>query len=154
MHRVDVFEEGVVINGIKSAAKKNHTFRRRHKVNNVRVVRANHSDIRVRNVGGDELSEAYAKWLMKQKSITIENIESLELSFGDSVVLKNGVLKYKSCPRQVHKHFQAFKSKMPCYLIGCIVNGRVSGIFVSDGSATPIGCSRVFIFGGIKLGIF
>ena len=90
---------GAIITGVVSAAAGNtdDAKRRKHRIRNISIVPNDIylGEVSVANTGGNELSLNYTEWLIKQKSITKENINSLTLSFGDHLELNQGTLIYK-----------------------------------------------------------
>jgi hypothetical protein len=52
-------------------------------------------EVGVLNTAGDELSEVYTNWLVKQKSVTKENINSLVFSFGETLELNHGIFIHR-----------------------------------------------------------
>ena len=85
---------GVAAEIASSAA---NAHRRKHRIRSVNIVPNNDSrEISVVKTGGDELSAVYTQWVINQKSITEENIGSLNVVFGDSLEFNNGAF--------IHKH--------------------------------------------------
>jgi len=75
--------------------------RRKHRIRSISIVPVSRdgspqAEVPVVNTGGDELSEVFTEWLVKQKAITKERIPSLYLSFGDSLTLRDGTLVHAS----------------------------------------------------------
>ena len=52
--------------------------------------------ISVPDTAGDELSEVYTEWAVKTKNINKENINSLQISFGDKLSIDNGAFVSKT----------------------------------------------------------
>jgi hypothetical protein len=67
------------------------------RIRSVRIVPDTYgaAEVSVVNTAGNELSEAYTAWLVKQKSVTKENLTSLSLSFGDALGFDSGTFTYK-----------------------------------------------------------
>jgi hypothetical protein len=71
--------------------------RRRNRIRNITImpVSGGSSRVPVVNTGGDELSQVYTQWLIKQKSVTKENLDSLVLSFGAELEFNAGMFIHK-----------------------------------------------------------
>jgi len=71
--------------------------RRRNRIRDLAIVpkTTGAKPISVVNTGGDELSQIYTEWLIKQHSITAGNINSLNLSFGEDLNLRDGIFTHK-----------------------------------------------------------
>jgi len=64
------------------------------------------SEIYVLDAMADPLSKEYAKWLIKEYNVSADNLEMLNLSFGNALKLENGMLIKGSkeiCLRNVSK---------------------------------------------------
>ena len=94
---------GAIATGLASAAVNSamDAGRRKHKLRDISVVPnvgsyEHANDVSVVNTGGDELSMVYTDWLIRQKSVTKENLASMFLTFGDSLEFSRNAF--------VHKH--------------------------------------------------
>jgi len=91
---------GMVVSGVVSAvaSKAIDAIDREFRIRSVDIVPWPDSQLKrtgVVSTGGDILSHVYTEWVIKQKSITKENIESQELHFGDSLKFKNGIFTHE-----------------------------------------------------------
>lgn len=62
----------------------------RHRILKVRIVLKDSSEVKVVDTAGDELSDIYTKWLIKQLNIIAENVSTQVITFGDSFKLESG----------------------------------------------------------------
>jgi len=85
---------GALIAGVASAVASNaiDAHVRKNRLRNLSIVpnTTDLAEVNVVNTGGDELSQIYTEWLIKQKTISKENLGTTNLSFGDSLTLNNG----------------------------------------------------------------
>jgi len=63
---------------------------RRNRIREINIV-IDGNEISVVDTGGDELSQAYTEWLIKNKHITPESLPTLDLFFGDSIQYSKGI---------------------------------------------------------------
>ena len=94
---------GAIAIGAVSALAANaaDAHRRNHRLRALSLIPANPDGrmdaigISVVDTAGDELSEVYTQWLIKEKGINEENIKSLQIPFGDTLSLDNGAFVHK-----------------------------------------------------------
>jgi len=84
--------------------------RRKNRIRSIIVVPSSTGlkPVGVVNTGGDELSLLYTEWLIKQKSITKENLNSLVLSFGKDFELDKGTFIHKKRRGSIKSTFADF----------------------------------------------
>ena len=81
---------GGLIAGLMSGSKKSQ-------LREISVMDNSSKLFNVADAASEDLSQAYTNWLVKEKNITQQNINDIQLSFGDNLELKNGtfILKHK-----------------------------------------------------------
>jgi len=90
---------GAVVTGAVTAiaSKAIGAIDRNYRIRSIDIIPTPDSQLKkvgVVSTGGDILSHIYSEWVIKQKGITAENINSQELHFGD-LSLKDGVFTHK-----------------------------------------------------------
>jgi len=90
---------GAVVTGAVTAiaSKAIGAIDRNYRIRDIDIIPTPDSQLKkvgVVSTGGDILSHVYSQWIIKQKGITTENVNSQELHFGD-LSLKGGVFTHK-----------------------------------------------------------
>jgi len=97
---------GGIIAGAVSAVASNaiDANRRKHRIRSLSIVPNTEElkEVSVVNTGGGMLSDAYTEWHKREKTITKENIPSLQISFGDILELNQGMFIHKHRRGDVH----------------------------------------------------
>ena len=93
---------GLIAGAIAGAMANNRESEMRPMVS-VRIVPNTNSmdEVTVMNEAGDELSLLYTQWIIQQKGITKENVNTLNMSFGDELELYNGAITSKQRRKEV-----------------------------------------------------